>query len=79
MHHGRIVFARENVAGAAHVGCQLIDLFDTAYRLLYEGRIAQVAAQEFVRRGFLELVALQVGRAYPMPLRLQPPDEDVRR
>ena len=69
------MFASEVVAGATHLGRQLVDLLYPFHDVADHRRIAQVADDEFVRRKLGELVTLQVDGSDPMAFASEPLNE----
>ena len=71
VHDVGIVLAGEDVAGAAHVGGELVDLVEAPIDRLaaQTSRIAQVADEEIVGLGLGELGILEVDAADPEALR----------
>ena len=76
MHHVGVVLAGEDIAGAAHVGGELIDLIELA---VDDGRadilLAQVADDEIVGFGLGEFRIFQIDAADPEAFTLQPLDQ----
>src|SRR5690606_781430 len=73
VHHVRVVLAGENVAGAAHVGGQLIDLVEAAVDgLPADIPVAEVADDEIVGFRLGEARVLQIHTADPETLPAQP-------
>ena len=76
MHHVGVVLTGEDIAGATHVGRELIDLVEAA---IDDGAtktlVPQVADHEIVGFGLREFVKFQVDAANPKPVTLQPLDK----
>ena len=76
MHHIRVVFAGEDVAGPAHVGGKLVDFIEA---FIYDGAtqilVAQIADDEVICLSFGVFVELQIHAADPEALPLQSLDK----
>jgi hypothetical protein len=68
------VFTGEDVAGSAHVGCELIDFVKAAVdHLSYEVGITQVADHEVIGLGLAETREFEIGTSDPKAFPLEPP------
>ena len=75
MHHVGVVQSGKDVAGAAHVGGELIDFVDAIDDIGNEVWIAQVAYNELVGRRGGKVMNLEVDGANPVPFRFQTLDQ----
>src|ERR1039457_5510082 len=65
------MLAGEYKSGASHVGRQLVDLLDAFYGGPDDGRIPQIADDEFVRLAEREFVVFEVDASHPISFALQ--------
>src|SRR6266516_4702376 len=73
-----VVFAGEDIAGSAHVGCELIDCVEAPVdHLSYEVRITQVADHEIIGFCLAETREFEISTSDPKALPLEPPDKVV--
>ena len=83
VHHVGIIVAGEDIACAAHVGSQLVDLVKLAVdHFTHEQLVAQITHHEIVCLGVREFVHLEVNAAHPIAFALEaadkvPPDESA--
>jgi hypothetical protein len=49
MHNGGIMVPGKDVARSSHIGCQLVNLIDTAQYFCGDGYIPKVALDKFIR------------------------------
>jgi len=73
VHDVGVVLAGEDIAGAAHVGRELVDLLEMPVdQALAEPKIPQVTDHEIVGLGHRKFRKLQIGAAHEKALALQP-------
>jgi hypothetical protein len=72
MHNGGIMVPGKDVARSSHIGCQLVNLIDTAQYFCGDGYIPKVALDKFIRSRDPEFGMLHVNAANPKALALQP-------
>jgi hypothetical protein len=72
MHDLSIVLTCKDVAGTAHIGCELINLINVLHHIGNHLLVAQIANDELVGWRFFEFVGLQVDGPDPVPFRFQP-------
>ena len=78
VHHIGIVFAGKDVAGSAHVGCELIDFVEAAVDdMSHEIWITKITDDEVISVCLAEPREFKIGAANPKALPLKPPDEVV--
>ena len=78
VHHVGIVFAGEDVAGAAHIGRQLIDFVEPAVdHVAHEIWIAKIADHEIISLGLAEAWKFQIDASDPEALPFEPPHQVV--
>jgi hypothetical protein len=82
MHHRGIVLAGEDVSSSAHVGRELVYLFDSVHGRARHVLIAEIPDDEFIRRRLFVFVPLQIDGADPKTFGFQPfykmaPDEST--
>src|SRR5262245_23206551 len=67
------MFARKDIAGASHIGGQLVNGMHPTNSVLHHAQIAQVAANEFIRGCRRELRVFKIYAADPKTLLFEPP------
>jgi hypothetical protein len=73
VHDVGVVLAGEDIAGAAHVGRELVDLLEIpVHQALAEAAIPEIADYEVVGLGRREFRKFEIGAAHEEPLALQP-------
>ena len=78
MHHVGIVFTGEDVAGSAHIGCELIDFIEAAVdHVPHEIWITKIADHEVIGFRLAETWKLEISASDPKAFPLEPPDQVV--
>jgi len=76
VHHIGIVFAREDIAGPAHIGGKLINLVKPAVNdMVYEVLVAKVPDNEVIGVSLAKPRKFQVSTPHPKSFPLQTPNE----